>query len=1345
MKNIIKRDIVLLLLVLVQNVFCDKYLHFDRFTVEEGLSSNLVNDIDQDSCGHLWIATDFGVSRYDGHSFKRYVNEETPSLLRNDMEHVQAFPDGSVFLGAQLGVMLKYDSQNDTFIDVSPDEFNRSYYKSVEGFTLSRKGTPLSYTSGGFYQYNDDSVRFDDRLNLFEKWKNHYVVSLYEDMKGRYWVGSFNSLKIVSPEGDLLKQVDLSQEDAKPMFAAKITAVDDRHILVSFFSDVIYSFELDGEGEIAGPTLVKLPFSNLNHILCDKKGHFWYTTDGDGLWYSEGYPCKTEIFQQVVPTDGRSRDLEKLYSIKESRNGDIWIGTHSSGLWRCRPNQTQAFVPSSDLLFQMQMASSFSEDERGNLYVTCDGGGLAKIAADYSSVEYFGEKNGLTSCNVVCHAQDRSGHLWLATWGGGLVEFDPKNQRFRQETFPDLHKHLSCFSYVTATSDGELWVSTGGDGMFVRDKQGKWRQLLLKFEENEYDMWPFKTVEGNDGSRWIATSRSLWRVKGDEQHPLMGDFSKSKDHNPMHVNDVFARKDGKVFVATNRFLLCYSQDGKVCDTLDFLPKTTFSSLNCDKEGRLLVSSGEGILKIDDAERTYMRCAYDFSKGGKNFFRAHSSYLTRRGDLLWGTKNGFVIQNGMESVQSVFVEHFQITDVRSGDLSLAEMKSYVEWNDEGSIASVEMPYGMSNLKIAVDMVNYSDLQIKLLYRLTGFEEKWQEVPDSRIIEFSYLPSGTYQLDVKASLPSEEKTVSVKIVIHAPWWQQWWFVLLTVLSSLGIILAFFYVRMRRVEAQKHLLEQMVEERTKELDEKNLKIEEQNDELRHVLSDKDRVLSVLAHDLKNPMFAIVGALEGWLRLEPTLENSEKRTIITEVLDSSQTLQTEMGRLLEWARSESGKIDFNPADVDVKSSLSNVSSLHSSLISKKNIRFHVEGDLVHCAWADSRMVSTVFRNFINNAVKFTPEDGEISVRLNEEDEYIRIVIQDTGVGMTAIQLEALKTQGYTQSTLGTDNEKGTGLGFRICRDYVERNKGYLEVDSEEGKGTTIMLLLPKSQKMVDNQTTVIKEKARLAESVDRTMLEGNSVLVVDDDALICQNVASILQEYMDVQTAANGAEALQIMQEKQVDLVLSDVEMPVMNGIEFSRALAADEQTNTTPVLFLSAKNEESDRLLGLLSGAVDYIAKPFSASELLMKVNNILRLRQMQQIRLMQQHYFSLEKEAEEEKEPQEQENPKKMNPFVERVMTFISEHYSESDLTIERLASAVNVSQSTLTRKLKSMVNKTPVELLNEYRMNKALQLLKNEDREENIAEIAYEVGYSDPAYFTRKFKDFYGYLPSSVKG
>ena len=452
-------------------------------------------------------------------------------------------------------------------------------------------------------------------------------------------------------------------------------------------------------------------------------------------------------------------------------------------------------------------------------------------------------------------------------------------------------------------------------------------------------------------------------------------------------------------------------------------------------------------------------------------------------------------------------------------------------------------------------------------------------------------------------------------------------------------------------------------------------------------------------------------------------------------------MLKILDWAQSKKEDISCHPTDVDIQHTVINVSLLLANLLDKKGIQLIRENNVTHFAYADPRMLEAVIRNLIGNAIKFTPSGGTISILSWMDNKNVKIAVKDTGVGMNEAQVEALKNGGETVSQKGTDNESGTGLGYKICKNYILRNNGSMDLESKLGEGTTITITLPASTRKIE-----IKEEYKIDDrkkETDYSILTGNTALIVDDNPLICDNLKTLLASYLNVIVANNGKEALSLAEQHMPDIILSDVEMPIMNGIEMSRVIDQTDSIAHIPLLFLSARNEDSDRLLGLKSGAVDYIPKPFSPEELLIKVCNILLNRQKTQNHLLTQ---MMKQSSEEEGETQSESSEKreeKVNPFVKQFLAVIEKRYMESDISVEDIAKEMCLSKSTLTRRTNSIIGKTPLELLNEFRLNEALRRLKEADSETQISDIAYTVGFSDPAYFSRRFREYFGYKPSQV--
>jgi len=444
-----KVDILILITLILflghATLYAQKGVRFDQLSVSQGLSSNLVHSITQDSMGFMWIGTGSGLNRYDGKICKRFLKSQYPSLLRNDIRTLYTFSDGSVVMGSFFGCVLQYNPKTEEFTNLKPTDFDSTYYKQIVSFSETKEGKKYLNTSSGFYLYDSQEKRFCNRFPAYSRIKDTYILSLFEDNFDRFWICSFNSVIVIDKKGNEIYRFDLSNGGNKQTATSKFTILSDSHILVSCFSDLIHSFELDSQGNIAKVTEIKAPFSGLNNIMRDRNGHFWYTSDGFGLWYSEDFPTSKEDFVKVVSVGDKKLDFSKIYCILEAENGDIWIGTQAEGVLKFNPNIVESVVFSNYLAYPYRISSSFTETADGQLYVASDGEGFCRMNPERMEYRLFSEKDGLSNKNVVEIASDINGDVWVATWGGGIYCYSPKKDKIEKVTFSPLNSNLNCF------------------------------------------------------------------------------------------------------------------------------------------------------------------------------------------------------------------------------------------------------------------------------------------------------------------------------------------------------------------------------------------------------------------------------------------------------------------------------------------------------------------------------------------------------------------------------------------------------------------------------------------------------------------------------------------------------------------------------------------------------------------------------------------------------------------------------------------------------------------------------------------------------------------------------------
>lgn len=1320
--------VVSMLALLHPSLSAQEYGRFDHFSTADGLISDKVYSMACDTNGFIWMATDFGFDRFDGKEFKHHQRADYPSLCREDVLITYIGDNNNIYLGGYYGLMAEYDQEKDSLIDKMPKVYEKTKkYEETEGYYEAADGRRFAVTTGGVFLFDPETKTFTSDCAIYESTKETYVKTMYVDKFGRYWIGSIDKYYIFDKNAKLIKACDPPSDGCG--FISNMIPINDNQLLVTNQTREMWIFDLK-EDAIEEPTLLNTPFGNTIKVLKDQNNRYWFATDGYGLWYTDEAITPHVKFKNLVPFNSQGTDIRKIYSMTTDPKGNLWIGTRNSGIWCYRGNDLTGLSFSKNYGFPKIACTAVAEDPQGNLVIGSDGTGVYYVSPDFKNIKLVELENN----NVCSIAISEEGNTIVPTWGGGTFIIDTETKRITRENFAGIHQ--ACRSYFSANRYGKnLYISSAGDGLYQKLGNTPWEKIELKNDTTEVNKWVFKAVEDKYGNVWVLTTTALWRLKGKKCELIQLENYCNKDERLyLTIADGICDQYGNFVAVTNAGVIQVTAGKNYCELLDYVPQCNYHSIQIDDNGIVWTSGDNGIARIDLSNRT-CRLLTDSRNNisSLRYFVFRSGCKDSQGRIHFGTNDGFVSLDPAHLSMDTTMSYLAFSDLYIGNNKVKRGSGPLEEHNLGD-GDLVLKHDQTDITILYDAIDYTEFDpIQYRYKLSGLKEEWTPISGKKSIHFSHIPAGKYTLTIEAFRNNKDckpKQINLAIQVLPPWWESLWFRVLMGVTALILIGGIILLRIRRLMAAKKELEQKVNERTSELKE--------------ALNDKDRLISVVAHDLKNPMFAIVGALENLTTRDSALNDEERRRITSGTFDSAKALQNEMLKILDWAQSKKEDISCHPTDVDVQHTVINVSLLLSNLMEKKGINLVRENNVTHFAYADPRMIEAVIRNLLGNAIKFTPTGGTISILSWMDNRNIKIAVKDTGVGMTEEQIEKLKNGENTESQKGTDNETGTGLGYKICKNYILRNNGRMDLESKVGEGTTITITLPSSTRKVE-----IKEEFKIDDrkkETDYSILTGNTALIVDDNPLICENLKTLLSSYLNVIVANNGKEALTLAEQHMPDIILSDVEMPIMNGIEMSRVIDQTDSIAHIPLLFLSARNEDSDRLLGLKSGAVDYIPKPFSPEELLIKVCNILLIRQKTQNHLLTQ---MMQKEGRDDVDAGSDETEtaekkeEKINPFVKQFLAVIEKRYMESDITVEDIAKDMFLSKSTLTRRTNTIIGKTPLELLNEYRLNEALRALKEADSETQISDIAYNVGFSDPAYFSRRFREYFGYKPSQV--
>ena len=1289
---------VLALLFAQVSAMAVRYLNFDHYQIPDGLVSNRVNDMTLDSRGFLWLATDCGLSRFDGAVFRNYTPHDCPSLYSDYIAYISRSGNGSIVVSGYNGFLQQYDCRTNSFVTIAPKGFSQTMGMMSFDNTCSRTYCHLDV--GTYCLTSADNFSKIESLSS----KDEKTINSFTDKTGNLWTISDNYLKVHDKTNKRICQYRLKHQCNS--LTPRFVQLADGCLLIHYRSGQISIFKLSNS-KIELQREVRLPFSILRNMCLAVDGSLWYASDGDGLWRSSGCPLSDTDFERIKPYGVSDYDFCKIYSILADKQGNIWVGTRNSGLWHYAIKAKGASVSSADLGLPYCPASAFLSLPNGHLMAACDGMGLCEFSETAGFVKNYTQTAGITNINLTSACLDRENHLLLGTWGGGLYTSNTsaQNASFCSVPIGKDNSQQQKVSWCTRVANGDCWVCIGGEGLYCEHNK-HWIPYVLKDGSTE-ELWPNKVVDGEKGEIWISTSSSIWLMK-DGKLEL---FNKQQfiGTDALVVSDMCYVPGYGLVLATSKGLLVANRAKKTFDQVDCCPQQNIASLVLDKKGRLLVTAGNNILRIDLKKGMVERYPHNFGEKGNNYFIFHAAYCSASGNVYFGTTQGFISIAENEFVEKPVVPKLYLTKV------VADGKPV----NIGDNNMVTLSYGHSSLLLTIDMADFSKMRPQLHYRMNT-DEEWKILDANQQLKFDFLLTGHFEIEIAPVGAQAGQGIILYVTVNAPWWQTWWFRLLCVLL-IAVFAGWKFYSMRR---DRELLKQKVEDRTKELNE--------------ALTVKSRIMQVVAHDLKNPVFAVYGALQSLRQKSNSMNDTERTTALDKIIDSTRTIQDELGKLLSWATAQKEDQICQPADVNIKELIETEVNLLQLQAKEKQVMLTTCVEVSRYVYADARMLATSIRNVLGNSLKFTPVGKSVTVNAWQDVDSAIVEIKDEGVGMTSSQLDKLQSSAVNDSTKGTAGETGTGLGVGLARQYVLANGGQFSMTSKPGMGTTTLLKFPLSVSYIDTMTK-IETSVSVEPSVDAELLQGNTVLVVDDDPLIAQNVKSMLESYVEVILASNGKEALEQITAHAIDIIVTDVDMPVMNGFELGKSILSDPVTNHIPLLFLSARTTDNDRLTGLLTGAVDYIPKPFSQGELLMKMNNILLLRQRQQQHLLEK--IGQENNANAQNEQTHPAQPEKINPFLQKTVDVIAEHYTDINYNVEQLAGDLCMSYITFYRKVKSLSGQTPLDILTEYRLNRAYQLLS--EGKTDLQDVSFRVGFPDYTYFARKFKARFGCPPKDI--
>lgn len=1352
-KYILGLSVCILFLPLYAIPGADSPIHFKRLSVDDGLSQNTVLALTQDHNNKIWVGTVDGLNWYEGARFASYykVPDDTTSLANNHVYSLYTDLKGTVWVGTQVG-LSRYNIVGNNFTNYSPadnqpmqvlaigesEEGDRLLLATNIGLVIFDKKTErmkvqpelagktiysvcrmndgfLLGTSEGVYFYY---VRNENVIRLLLQLKGEVISGmLYDDRTGNCWLASLtNGVYCVDNNFQIKKHYNKQNTPA--------------YFLTN----------------------------SVRTLSQDDKGRIWIGTM-EALLVLEP---EAETFQicRFSPEDPTSLGHNSIRSILKDNQGGMWVGTFYGGL-----NYYHPLAPAFGRLQHSSCRNSLSdntvsciaeESDSENLWIGTNDGGLNyydRKTGAFSCFRAGTSANSLKSDNIKCIWTDRDGSVYIGTHGGGMSRLHRKSGRIETFNFPhSVSLNNSCYSLLDG-ADRTLWVG-GMSGLFLFDKQtgGFSLHLLAKKHNKLENVLIYTLFRDSKGRIWIGTEESLFLYAGGKLEELHLPSS-AYLHGLIQAFCVQEDSHHHIWIGSSTGLYRYKEDAPTAweqyTMKDGLPNDFIYSILEDERGRLWLTTNKGLACFNREEGTFLN--YTKQDGLPhdqfNFFGACKA---QDGTFFLGSLGGVAYFKPYELEDNPYSPNAVVTGAVVFNQVITDLKServrYYQ-DEQGRMLGMSFPSDQKLFNIRFVVINYlAGKRNQFIYKLEGFETEWNysKYTSSSRASYSNLPPGEYVFKVKACNNNgkwSEATTEFFVHIIPMWYQTWWAKMLFVFFSVGLFVFIVYFFIARAKMKMQVRIEQIERN---------KVEE-------ISQEKVRFYMNMSHELRTPLSLILAPLEEVLG-QNSLVGAPVRQKLDYVYKNGRKLLHIVNQLLDFRKAEAGAMPVHVAQTDVNGLLEDVCALFRENAEKRNIDLSLKSDLKgRLLPADKAYLETILMNLLSNAFKFTPDGGNIVLSLYAEGETYSFTVRDSGIGMSPEQLTRIFERFYQID----GQRKGTGIGLSLVKMLVEKHHGTIVVESEANSYTEFKVTLPadinafteKEREAPEHEAEASASFRELpvadeyfsgdlsaigsaeASGDDRIGVETAgeeerpTILLVDDNKEMVDYLRDNFRQNYVTLTAGNGEEALAIMKEHRVDVVLSDVMMPGIDGIKLCQLIKRNLQTCHIPVILLSAKGSVDAQTEGIQAGADDYIAKPFSIHLLNGKIANLLKARQ----RL--KHYYSNTIDIDTAKMTSNTLDEE----FMNRAIQVVEENISNEDFTSEDLASKLCMSRSSLYLKMNSISGEPPANFVRRIRFNKACKLLL--EGRYSVAEISSMVGFGSSSYFSTSFKKYVGCLPS----
>ncbi len=1266
----------------------------------QSLSNNCVNFVYEDSRENIWLCTKNGLSFI---SKSDIVNKTY--VVKNHFESSNAI---NFLQAVELGNAVYFISKNNGVY--SFERISNTFTKS-EGINnmnvtgsamLNQNELLITTTNTGVLNYNCKTHRLTRSYFPIDE-RPEFFTQIISDKSGGIWLSNAtgNIWRIDSITKTVKKIVLIPKEQIK--------LIDNERFIV----------------------------------YADNKRKVWITSYSGGLYC---YNTVDVTMKHYINEPGKSNVLSSNYilSIFIDRSGIVWVGTEHTGINKLsfQENNFLTIYPSPNAaLISSNNVRAIVEDRSGTIWVSTKDGKLHFYDSNLNAVSPKSTflKNAKFSSNVYCFFQDDKGFMWLGTKGDGVYHFDPKQsnpiiQRFLNDTANSNSLSNNQIYDIVQDNKKRIWIGTFGGGLNLvqYDKEG--RMVFKHFFNSERNLNQIRCFRlEKNGNIWVGTSYgalvfnpdSLIRNPENSRH-FTSQVEKKGTLSSNEIRCIYEDKKGLIWIGTSGGLNKYvPATSKVPEHFEIysmkhgLSNDIIQGIIEDNDNNLWIGTESGISKYNLKNNSFENYRLSNNILG-NFISESVCFRRKTGDVLWGSANGFYAFSPKQFTYGqlnipVILTNFSISG------------NPVELNTPGSPLTKSITYtneitldnNQHSFSIEFATLSFNDQQRKQYsYILENYESEWNQLVNYNIATYRNLPPGKYTFKVKVSnnINSQDNQVTqLKIIVLPPFWKSKFAL---VLYSIAILFVFLSIKL--VMQRIHKLQSVIE-------------------LEKQLTDyKVKFFTNISHEFRTPLFLIQGSLESLIE-SIKLPFSERKHFQVMQRNTNRLLML-IEQLLDFSKVQNKSMKLNLQEVNVVEFLQGIYNSFTDIAAKKHIHYNFTTNLdQNTLYIDQTIVDKIAYNLLSNAFKFTSEHGKIDFDVTiDPDGTLKLVVADNGTGIPH-EKQALIFTRFAQIQPST-----TGIGLSLTRELALLHKGTIKFESKPGVGSTFMVTLSTNPKLFKSEDFTVnsqasdyqrlpvidfeEEKAPLIKNLQA--LNTNKILIIEDNHEIRDYLVDYLGKYFRIEEAENGTEGLSKAIESEPDLIVCDIIMPELDGIQLTQKLKNDFQTSHIPIILLTALASTDYQLRGVEAGADAYITKPFSIKYLLTKIIKLIEQREQLRKRYSSEITFENNAICKTDKDKQ----------FLDKAYKIAEENMTNANFSVDEFARLAGYGRTIFFKKIKGITGHSPNEYMRIVRMKKALELIQT--GQFTVSEVSYKVGMTDPFYFSRCFKTQFGVSPSS---